>query len=89
MIGISEIQIVIADTFCGGSMDVAGIVMLACVMMVVFCLFRVNHFGAFACMIPVVLVFTALGVLSVTATVVLIFVAVIGLGVATRNTAVD
>ena len=89
MIGITEIQIIIADNFCNGSMDVAGIVMLAAVMMVVFCLFRTNHFGGFVAMIPIVLVFTALGVLSTTATVVLVVVAVLGLAVVSRNTVVE
>lgn len=86
MIGLQEIQILIADAFCNGNVEVAGVIMFASVLLVVFGLFRTSHFGAFAVMIPCTLVFSLLGVLSSTATVVMIVIAVLGLGVTAKNT---
>lgn len=89
MIGLQDIQTILADEFCGGNFEVAGIIIFAFVMMVVFSMFHSSLFGAFAVMIPCTLIFTTLGVLSTTATIVMIIVAVLGLGVIARRSVVD
>lgn len=77
---INEFQTILAQSFFGGDMGLAGIVMYTAVMGVVFLLFaKGNLMVAFALMFPITFVFTVMGILPETMTILLIIIAVVGL----------
>ena len=83
---IQDIQTLIAQSFFDGDTGIAGIVMYACVMAFIFMIFaRNNLMIAFALMFPVTFIFTMLGILPETMTVLLIIVAVVGLAKERRD----
>ena len=84
MLSIPDIQNLIADSFFGGSDVLAGLVMLGAVLGVILALFK-NKCAALIVGIPVVLIFSILGVLSVDLVILLIIIVVLGLAFAARD----
>lgn len=84
MLSIPDIQNMIADAFFGGSDVLAGLVMLGAVLGVILALFR-NKYAALIVGLPVILMFSLLGVLSVDVMILLIIIVVLGLAFAARD----
>ena len=84
MLSIPDIQNLIADSFFGGSDVLAGLVMLGAVLGVILSLFK-NKYAALIVGIPVILIFSILGVLSVDLVILLIIIVVLGLAFAARD----
>lgn len=86
MISINDFQSLIADSFFMGDAGIAGMVMFACVMCVIFALFGLdNIMGAFVMMLPITLIFTAMNILPETMAILLIIVSVIGLATTAKD----
>ena len=84
MLSIPDIQNLIADSFFGGSDVLAGLVMLGAILGVVLALFR-NKYAALIVALPVILMFSILGVLSVDIMILLIIITVCGLAFVARD----
>lgn len=78
MIGLDDFQTILANTLFDGSMQIAGIVMFAAVIMMVLSVVK-KTFVSLVMMIPVTLIFYYLGILSTDLTVILIIIVVLGL----------
>lgn len=79
-ISVQEIQTMLAQGFFDSNMEIAGIVMFACVMAFIFMIFaRNNLMVAFALMFPITFIFTLMGILPTAMTILLVIVAVVGL----------
>lgn len=77
---INEIQIILAQSFFGGDMGIAGITMYAVVLAVIFVLFAKNNLMVgFALIFPVTFIFVLMGIIPETFTVLMIIVAIVGL----------
>lgn len=88
MISPNELQTAIAQSFFNGDMGIAGMIIYTAVMAFVFvALGKRGLMAPFAIMLPVTAVFTALGILPEALTVLLIIVAVLGLGWAVKERA--
>ena len=85
MIGLVDIQKIIADSFLNGDMTIAGILMFSTVLAVLFMLFNRNVFIALILALPVTLVFSLMGVLSSDMTILLIIITVLGLAINTTS----
>lgn len=84
MISLNDFQNLLATTFLDGNMDVAGMVMYAIILLVVFGLTR-NVFHALVLGMAATMIFSALGILSVELTMLLIIVSVLGLAYTSRG----
>lgn len=78
MIGLDDFQTILANTLFDGSMQIAGIVIFAAVIVMVLSIVK-KTFVSLVVMIPVTLIFYYLGILSTDLTVILIIVVVLGL----------
>lgn len=85
MIGLVDFQRIIADGFFNGDMTIAGILMFATVLGILFMIFNKNVFTALLMALPVTLVFSLLGVLSSDMTILLIIITVLGLAINTTS----
>lgn len=84
---LQDIQYIIAQNFFGGDTGIAGIVMYATVMAVVFILFAQKNLAiCFALMLPTSFVFTTMSILPESMTILLIIIAIIGLAKELRDT---
>lgn len=81
MIGLADIQKIIADSFLNGDTTIAGIIMFSTVLAVLFMLFNRNVFIALILALPVTLIFSMMGVLSSDMTILLIIITVLGLAI--------
>lgn len=80
MINLTDMQGIIADSFFNGDTGIAGMVIFAVVMMIVFAIFgKDNLLLSFVMMLPVTLIFSALKILPDSMAILLIIVAVAGL----------
>ena len=80
MINLTDMQGIIADSFFNGDTGIAGMVIFAVVMMIVFAIFgKDNIMLSFVMMLPVTLIFSALKILPDSMAILLIIVAVAGL----------
>jgi len=80
MINLTQLQGIIADAFFGGDVGIAGMVIFAVVMMVIFAIFGTEHIMlSFVMMLPITLIFSALKILPDSMAILLIIVAVAGL----------
>ena len=86
MMDFTDIQTVIADTWFGGAVDMAGLVMFIAIMLVVFSLAKHSLYVGFIIMLPVTLMFASMGILSSEFTIILVIVAVLGLATSVRRT---
>ena len=85
MIGLADIQRIIADGFLNGDMMIAGLIMFSTVLAILFIIFKANVFTALLMSLPVTLVFSLMGVLSGDMTILIIIVAVLGLAINTTS----
>lgn len=80
MINLSDMQGIIADAFFGGDVGIAGMVIFAVTMMIIFAIFGTEHIMlSFVMMLPITLIFSALKILPDSMAILLIIVAVAGL----------
>lgn len=85
MIGLADLQRIIADGFLNGDMMIAGLIMFSTVLAILFIIFKANVFTALLMSLPVTLVFSLMGVLSGDMTILMIIVAVLGLAINTTS----
>lgn len=85
MIGLVDIQNIIADSFFNGDLTIAGLVMFSTVLAVLFVIFKGNVFTALLMALPVTLIFSLMGVLSTDMTILLIIITVLGLAINTTS----
>lgn len=88
MLQASQLQTAIADMIFNGDTAIAGLMMFFFVMVIVFAMSR-NIFHSLLLGLPLILVFSALGILGGDMTVILIIVVVLGLAVTARNSLSD
>ena len=84
MLQLNQIQQAIADAMFGGDATVAGLVMVFFVMGVVFAMSR-NIFHSLIMGLPLILVFSALKIISGDMTIILIIIIVLGLALVARH----
>lgn len=85
MIGIDDLQQIIADTFLDGNLDLAGIAIYILSILAVFALTDQNSaFKALIVGMAVTMFFSIMGVLSTELTILLIIVSVLGLAYTSR-----
>lgn len=84
MLSIFDVQDLVSTSFFDGDLQIAGMVMYALVLIVIFALSRQTT-QTLIISIPVTLIFTALGVLSMDLMVLLIVVTVLGLAFTARG----
>lgn len=84
MLQVSQIQTAIADMIFNGDTTIAGLMMFFFVMVVVFAMSK-SVLHSLLLGLPLILVFSALGVLGGDMTIILIIVIVLGLAVVGRN----
>lgn len=84
MLSLFDVQDLISTSFFDGDLQIAGMVMYAAVLIVVFAVSRQTT-QTLIISIPVTLIFTALGVLSTDLMVLLIVVTVLGLAFTARG----
>lgn len=85
MIGLADLQRIIADGFLNGDMMIAGLIMFSTVLAILFIIFKANVFTALLMSLPVTLIFSLMGVLSGDMTILMIIVAVLGLAINTTS----
>lgn len=88
MLQASQIQTAIADMIFNGDTQIAGLMMFFFVMAVVLVMSK-NVFHSLLLGLPLILVFSALRVLSGDMTIILIIVVVLGLAVSARGALTD
>ena len=85
MIGIDDLQQIIAETFLDGNLDLAGIALYILAMLVTFALTEQNSgFKSLIVGMAVTMFFSIMGVLSSELTILLIIVSVLGLAYTSR-----
>lgn len=85
MIGIDDLQQILADTFLDGNLDLAGIAIYILAMLVIFSLTEEHSaFKALIVGMAVTMFFSLMGVLSTELTILLIIVSVLGLAYTSR-----
>lgn len=84
MIGISDFQDLLAGAFFDGNTVIAGIILYAAVMCIIFAATR-NVTHSLLISLPVTLVFSMLGMLSTDVMMLLIIVTVLGLAFTTKD----
>ena len=84
MISLQDIQELIASGFLDGSTAIAGIVMYAFALIVIFAISR-NAVNTLLISLPVTLIFSMLGILTADLMILMIIITVLGLAYVTRN----
>lgn len=84
MMNFSDFQEIFATSFLDGDMAIAGILMYAAVMIIIFAATR-NTMHSLLISLPITLVFSMLGVLSTDLMILLIIVTVLGLAVSAKD----
>lgn len=84
MITLEQIQMIVADSFLGGNLSIAGMAIFFIVMLTVFVLIKDKQ-SAMILMIPLTLIFSVLGVLDTNLTVILIVIAVVSIAMKARK----
>lgn len=84
MLQVSQIQTAIADMIFNGDSSIAGLMMFFFVMVIVFAMSK-SVLHSLLLGLPLILVFSAMGVLGGDMTIILIIVIVLGLAVVGRN----
>lgn len=88
MLQASQLQTAIAEMVFNGDTAIAGLMMFFFVMVIVFAMSK-NIFHSLLLGLPLILVFSALGILGGDMTIILIIVVVLGLAVTARNSIGD
>lgn len=86
MITLYDLQGIIADSFFAGDVGIAGMVIFAVVMAVVFAIFgKDSIMVSFALMLPITMIFTSLRILPESMAILLVIVAVAGLAMSVKD----
>lgn len=85
MLQASQLQTAIADMVFNGDTAIAGLMMFFFVMVIVFTITK-NVFHSLILGLPLILVFSGMGILGGDMTIILIIVVVLGLAITARNT---
>lgn len=85
MLQASQLQTAIADMVFNGDTAIAGLMMFFFVMVIVFTISK-NVFHSLLLGLPLILVFSGMGILGGDMTIILIIIMVLGLAVTARNT---
>lgn len=85
MISVQQFQQLVAENLFGGDLAIAGLVMYAAVLAIVFAVTRDNYHVGIIVSIPLTLVFSLLGILSSEAMILLIVVAVLALALGAKK----
>lgn len=88
MLQASQLQTAIAEMVFNGDTAIAGLMMFFFVMVIVFAMSK-NIFHSLLLGLPLILVFSAMGILGGDMTIILIIVVVLGLAVTARNSIGD
>lgn len=86
MISIEQFQEILAGSLFEGDAAVAGIVILAVTLLVLFAVFKKNHFASLLTAIPVTFVYSMLGVVSADMMIIMIVICVLGLATVSKKT---
>lgn len=86
MITIDQFQDLLGTSLFGGDAVVAGIVIFAVTLAIIFVLMKNNLFGSLLIAIPVAFVYSLLGILSADMMVIMIVVCVLGLTAVGKKT---
>lgn len=84
MISIADFMQIVADTFFNGSVDLAGLSIFAIVLALMFT-FSKNAFVSLVLSIPVTLIFSSMGLLSESVTIILVIITVVALAYTSRT----
>lgn len=85
MISIYDLQNLIGNDFFDGNGDIAGLVIFAVVLIVIFALSKRSTMYALLISLPVTLIFSMLGILSTDFLILMIVVVVLALAYTARN----
>lgn len=85
MITLGQFQEILGDSLFEGDAAIAGIVIFAVTLAVIFVLMKKNTFASLLLAIPTAFVYSALGVLSTDMLVILIVVCVLGLATVSKK----
>ena len=84
MISIADFMQIVADTFFNGSVDLAGLSIFAIVLALTFT-FSKNAFVSLVLSSPVTLIFSSMGLLSESVTIILVIITVVALAYTSRT----
>lgn len=84
MIGLQDITQIVADSFFGGSIELAGLVLFSMALAVMLALTK-NAFATLILAMPITFVFSTMGFVSDEMMIILIIVIVLGLAYSGRN----
>lgn len=84
MIEFSDISQIVADSFFGGDLQLAGLVMFSMALAIMFSISK-NAFATLVLAMPVTFVFSSMGLLADDMLIILIIVIVLGLAYTGRN----
>lgn len=84
MLQITDIQTMLAENFFAGNTVIAGLVIFVAVLMVIFSISK-NLLASFLIALPVILIFSTLGIISGDMMILLIIVTVLGLAITAKS----
>ena len=84
MLDFTDITQIVADTFCGGNTEIAGMLIFTVCLAIVFIFVR-KAFAALVISLPMSFIFSTLGIVSQEMMVLLVIVAVLGLAISSRK----
>lgn len=86
MISLEELTQILANGFFNGDVAIAGMCIFGVVMALVFTMFgKKSMLAAFAVMLPLTVIFNALGVLADALTILLVLISILGLAVYSKK----
>lgn len=84
MLQLTDVQVILAENLFGGNTTIAGLVMFAVVMAVIFSISR-NIMTSLLIALPIILIFSTLNVITGDMMILLIIVTVLGLAVTAKS----
>lgn len=84
MLDLADITQIVADNFCNGNTDIAGMLIFTVCLALVF-IFVKKVFAALVISLPMAFIFSTLGIVSQELMVLLVIVAVLGLAVTSKK----
>lgn len=84
MLQITDIQTILAENFFAGNTVIAGLVIFVAVLMVIFSISK-NLLASFLIALPVILIFSTLGIISGDMMILLIIITVLGLAITAKS----
>lgn len=84
MLQINDIQSILADVLFAGNTIIAGLVMFVAVLAIIFTISK-NLLASFLMALPVILIFSTLGIISGDMMILLIIITVLGLAITAKS----